>query len=295
MPFFEKIRQFQAAYPVEPGLESRMTKPQFPYFGDQVLEAAQAALLAGKNLLLMGEKATGKNVLAENLAYLFGRPLWNISFHVNIDAYSLLGSDSLRAGDVYFRPGPIAQCAQFGGFGVLDEINMARNEAVAVLHSILDHRRIIDLAGYQAIPLHPACRFIATMNDGYAGTRELNQALLSRFVVIDMPVIQKENLIKLLTYRFPSLKEEAKEPLADFFLDLHKKAQAGEISEDALDLRGLLDALSLVQEGLSLGRSLAMGISNKLRDALERQLVEDLIHSRLEESFRAEDLFSPLS
>ena len=35
---------------------------------------AIAALLKGENLLLAGPKATGKNVLAENLAYLFGRP-----------------------------------------------------------------------------------------------------------------------------------------------------------------------------------------------------------------------------
>ncbi len=32
------------------------------------------------------------------------------------------------------------------------------------------------------------------MNYGYAGTRELNEALVSRFVVLDMPVISQENL-----------------------------------------------------------------------------------------------------
>ena len=39
-------------------------------------------LLAGENILLSGTKATGKNVLAENLAFLFGRPLYNISFSI---------------------------------------------------------------------------------------------------------------------------------------------------------------------------------------------------------------------
>lgn len=50
-----------------------------------MMEKAICALLAQKNLLLCGPKATGKNVLAENLAYLFGRPYWNVSFHVNVD------------------------------------------------------------------------------------------------------------------------------------------------------------------------------------------------------------------
>ena len=33
---------------------------------------AMAAVLEQENLLLAGPKATGKNVLAENLAYIFG-------------------------------------------------------------------------------------------------------------------------------------------------------------------------------------------------------------------------------
>ena len=46
------------------------------------------------------------------------------------------------------------------------------------------------------------------MNYGYAGTRELNEALVSRFVVVDMPVISDENLQKLLRRSFPPLKRE---------------------------------------------------------------------------------------
>ena len=85
-----------------------------------------------------------------------------------------------------------------GGFGVLDEINMEKNESLAVLHATLDFRRIIDVPGYDRITLHPATRFIATMNYGYAGTRELNEALMSRFMVINMPLISQENLDKPL-------------------------------------------------------------------------------------------------
>ena len=44
---------------------------------------AIAGLLKGENLLLTGPKATGKNILAENLAYIFNRPAYNVSFHVN--------------------------------------------------------------------------------------------------------------------------------------------------------------------------------------------------------------------
>ena len=102
--------------------------PAFTYYGKQVWEQALAALLCGENLLLAGGKATGKNVLAENIAAAFGRPAWDISFHVNMDAASLIGMDTFADGQVVFRPGPVYRCAQCGGFGVLDEINMAKNE-----------------------------------------------------------------------------------------------------------------------------------------------------------------------
>ncbi|MBQ3772353.1 MAG: AAA family ATPase, partial [Bacteroidaceae bacterium] len=43
-----------------------------------------------------------------------------------------------RNGEVSFRKGPIYACAEAGGFGILDEINMAKNESLAVLHATLD-------------------------------------------------------------------------------------------------------------------------------------------------------------
>ena len=66
--------------------------PRFHYLGKDIMEKAICALLCEKNLLLAGPKATGKNVLAENLAWIFGRPCWNVSFHVNVDASYLIGT-----------------------------------------------------------------------------------------------------------------------------------------------------------------------------------------------------------
>ena len=62
------IRTYRAQYPTEPALQSRVPQPHYHYYGKEVWEAAIAALLCGENLLLAGSKATGKNVLAENLA-----------------------------------------------------------------------------------------------------------------------------------------------------------------------------------------------------------------------------------
>lgn len=286
----DKIQQFIDAHPLSESLESRIPNPRFQYHGDTVWQAATSAILSGKNILLVGDKSTGKNVLAENLAARFKRPLWNVSFHMSVDASSLIGDDSLNNGAVYFREGPITMASKVGGFAVLDEINMAKNEAMAVLHSALDYRRIIDIPGYDLIKIHPATRFIATMNYGYEGTRDLNEALLSRFVVIKMPTISEDDLKQLIAEAYPALKKTFIHDLSQFVADLKRKAKANEITSHATDIRGIFDALDLVEEGLELKEALNLTITNKIFDPYEEELVADLLKARFQDHLHRSDL-----
>ena len=287
----EAVQQYRTAHALPDALRPRIPSPAFTYYGKEVWEQALAALLCGENLLLAGGKATGKNVLAENLAAAFGRPAWDISFHVNMDAASLIGMDTFEGGQVKFRPGPVYRCAQSGGFGVLDEINMAKNEALAVLHAVLDFRRAIDVPGYDKIPLHPAARMIGTMNYGYAGTRELNEALVSRFLVIDMPPLTEETLFYLMQSKFPDLKPAAREALAGLYLDLQKKAKQAEITTRALDLRGLFGAIGTMRQGLSPYLAVQIGIVNKCFDLFEKEIVRDVVRTRIPEEWTPQDVF----
>ena len=284
-------RAFRDAHPAAEEDLGRVPDPEYFYYGRKTWELALAALLAGKNLLLAGPKATGKNVLAENLCALFGRPMWNVSFHVNADASYLVGTDTYNGQAVVFRPGPIWLCAEKGGFGILDEINMAKNEALAVLHAALDFRRSLDVPGYDRIDLREETRFIATMNYGYAGTRDLNEALTSRFAVLDMPLITEENLIKLISRRYPSISPKICEQLVRLYGELEKKAESAEISDAALDLRGLLDAVALMEQGLTSGDALDMCVVNKSFDAYERSLIRDVIAARFPSDLKRSDVF----
>ncbi len=287
----EEIRHFREGHPVPQSAAERVPQPRYLYYGRQIWESAAAALLCGEHLLLAGPKATGKNVLAENLAAVFGRPVWDVSMYVNVDAAALIGADTLQEGQVVFREGPVSKCARLGGFGVLDEVNMAKNEALAVLHATLDHRRIIDVPGYERIHLDEATRFIGTMNYGYAGTRELNEALVSRFVVLDMPIISDENLKKLLRRSFPTLKGQWAEQFAALFRDLRQKCDSGEISTKALDLRGLLSALHLMEKGICAGQALRLGVINKAFEPFEQQLAADTVWARIPENADRSQLF----
>ena len=119
----KEINLYRESYPVSKELLYRIPKPDNLYYGDEIWNQAVTALLCGENILLVGHKATGKNIFAENLAAAFGRPKWDISFHVNMDAASLIGMDTFRNGEVTFRPGPVYSAAKSGGFAILDEID----------------------------------------------------------------------------------------------------------------------------------------------------------------------------
>ena len=277
--------EFRQEYGVSEEAKHRRIKPALPFYGKETLEMAMAAVLEQENLLLAGPKATGKNVLAENLAYIFGRPVYNVSFHVNTNSGDLIGTDTFVDNQVKLRKGSIYQCAEEGGFGILDEINMAKNDAVSVLHATLDYRRSIDVPGYDKIDLHPAARFIGTMNYGYAGTKELNEALVSRFLVIDMPAQNEETLGFIFNRMFPDAKKEAVEQFIGVFLDLQQKSMNSEISTKPLDLRGLLAAMKIVRTGLSPWQAVRMGIVNKTFDVFEKEIVEDVVRTRIPQSW----------
>ena len=287
----KRVEEFRQAYPVKEEAAGRIVKPSIPFYGKEILEMAIAAILQGQNLLLTGPKATGKNILAENLAYIFNRPSYTVSFHVNTNSGDLIGTDTFEDNEVKLRKGSIYRCAEYGGFGILDEINMAKNDAVSVLHATLDYRRSIDVPGYDKIDLHPAARFIGTMNYGYAGTKELNEALVSRFLVIDMPAQTEETLQFIFREMFPDAREKAVEQFTGLFLDLQLKALNSEISTKALDLRGLLAAMKIIKVGLSPLLAVQMGIVNKTFDVFEKEIVEDVVLTRIPAEWTREDIY----
>ena len=287
----KQVERFRAEFPVPEEVAGRVVKPAIPFYGKDILEMSIAALLQGQNLLLTGPKATGKNILAENLAYIFNRPSYNMSFHVNTNSGDLIGTDTFEDNKVKLRKGSIYRCAEHGGFGILDEINMAKNDAVSVLHATLDYRRSIDVPGYDKIDLHPAARFIGTMNYGYAGTKELNEALVSRFLVIDMPAQTEETMDFIFREMFPQAKKEAVKQFIGVFLDLQLKALNSEISTKALDLRGLIAAMKIVDTGLSPRKAVQMGIVNKTFDVFEKEIVEDVVSTRIPDDWTREDVY----
>ena len=156
-------------------------------------------------------------------------------------------------------------------------------------HCLL-YTSVIDVPGYERITLADDTRFIATMNYNYAGTRELNEALASRFVVIRMPALTLEDLQRLLREQFPDLSSKYNKQFGLLFMDIQKKCESGELTSKAMDLRGLLDAISLMHKGIPVRDALDLGVTNKIFDSYEQALLLSLIHIYCEGSYQYRNL-----
>jgi len=292
-----EIKMFRAKYklsennPDDQVLKSRIPVPDTMYLGAKVLKMAIVAILEGKHIILEGEKSSGKNVLANTLAYIFERPIWTSSCHVQVDESKLVGSETFRNNEVSFREGHVVKAMKNGGFFIADEVNFSRPEAISVLYSATDFRGEVDISGYSKVIGHPAYRVIATMNYGYSGTRELNEAFADRFVVIHCGSMEEEELKGFIRSNFSDLNEYHLGIFAGVFMDLQKKAQNSEISTRSVSLRGIIDSIACMRRGLKPLWALEMGLANKAFDSYERAVVFDTIKSRIPESWTDEDVF----
>ena len=117
------------------------------------------------------------------------------------------------------------------------------------------------------------------------------KALVSRFMVINMPPLSMERLEQILRNIFPHIKADALEQFCGLFLDLQLKAKNGEISTKAVDMRGLIGALRLIHGGLTPMEAVEMGIINKSFDGFERELISDIVMTRIPDTWKSGDVF----
>ena len=106
-----------------------------------------------------------------------------------------------------------------------------------------------------------------------------------------MPAQTEESLKFIFRKMFPSVKKFALEQFTGVFLDLQLKAQNGEISTKPLDLRGLLAAVKIMETGLSPWKAVTMGVVNKTFDVFEKEIVEDVVKTRIPQDWTKEDVY----
>lgn len=215
-------------------------------------------------LMIIGETGIGKTTTLQAYSDKVGKVLHRISINGSIGTEEILGKFLLRSGSTEWVDGPLIAAMKSGDWIVFDELNAAAPEILFSLHGILDHEKRVTLQekSGEVIQAHPDFRFFATMNPpSYAGTRNLNAAFLSRFIVTEMTVLPLDLEVKLIMEK-SSLTDKSAAALVDLATKLRNLKLDREINYFC-STRDLIITANL-SKGVSKNIAFTCGILNKM-------------------------------
>jgi len=174
---------------------STLIPKNFTYFPREMLNKTtdvkllEQAMKRIDDILLIGPTGSGKTALIRYYCAIHNKPYHRVSLNGGATAEDLIGHYILKDHHTEWVDGVLTQACKNGWTIVLDEINSAPPEVLFILNSLLDDERILILSSKdgEIVTPHPDFRFVATCNpseQGYAGTNEMNEALLDRFETI---------------------------------------------------------------------------------------------------------------
>ncbi|MCL2146737.1 MAG: AAA family ATPase [Synergistaceae bacterium] len=180
-------------------------------------------------VLFHGPSGTGKTMSCKLVSQEIGLPVMDvINCTENLDEF-VLGKFIPEEDRIIFKESYVTKAIRHGGAVVFEEINFAKPQYLAFLNSLLDDNGFVRLDNGEVVRRHPNFRFFATMNLGYFGTKELNQALYNRFnVVIELAALADKAIINMLTVRIPECKDKT-DKILGVYHKLKKKIESEEL------------------------------------------------------------------
>lgn len=195
----------------------------------------------GKNIMMVGPAGCGKTQAAKALPTATGRPFFYFNLGATQDPRStLIGNTHFKDGATTFDESAFVKAIQTENAVILlDELSRAHPEAWNILMSVLDegqrYLRLDEDVNAPTIHVASGVSFIATANIGteYTSTRVLDRALMDRFEIIEVDILDHDKEASLLTKRFGSkVSKELINAVADIASTTRKewRAEEGKLS-----------------------------------------------------------------
>lgn len=177
--------------------------------------------------------------------------------------------------EVNFQPGVIPIAMETGSWVVVDEFNAGPPAVMAVLNSVLDNRKRIQVPGYGLVKAAEGFRLFATMNPNYEGTFTLNPATSSRFNHVTFKA--SETITPIILSRVPNANKDFLKVAEKCYKELRNGIEAGKNQEDSINVRGFIEAAKMNVLGRSVKKSLLTCVVNGIPDMDDRKAMKDFI------------------
>lgn len=261
-------------------------KPEFPYTGE-MLGRSLRHILMGKDLILVGDKGSGKDTLVSTISWIFSLPLYLQTGNADETKDSVVGENTIvqtdKGMEVEFKKTSFATAVEKGGLSHFAELNMLPGDVTSIFHSVLDDNRQL---GTQVgnIKRHEGHIFIGSINQGdqYSGVKQLNGALKDRCSILELPYTQEfksmiEHKTGLTDPHAIEFLEKIKEAI-DFLVTTEQQG------EESRTVRGYIDAAKYLNTyGVTFETKVEAVedfIVNKTSNFEEKMAIRDIIRQK---------------
>jgi len=255
------IEVHEAKTMTEPPKHTLLEKPDDFIISDLKWKYLTRCINKGKNLMFVGPTGTGKTQVVFKAAKQLGKKIFYFNLGSTQDVRSsLIGNTFFKDGTYFDESSFITAIKTPKSVILLDELSRANPEAWNILMPVLDVNirkiRLDEKEDSPEVSVAEGVSFIATANVGfeYTSARMLDRALVDRFNVIEMDVLNKDEEMKLLSIKYPNLDPKMNEALCDISdkIKLEFKRENAKLSS-VLSTRILIEAAEMVIDGFDLG------------------------------------------
>jgi len=219
----------------------------------------------GKNILMTGPAGTGKTLAAQTLVKALNKPYFYFNLGATQDPRgTLIGNTHFKkdSGTIFSESLFVKAIQTEGAIILLDELSRAHPEAWNILMTVLDpgqrYLRLDEHEDSVTIPVANNITFIATANIGneYTATRAMDRALVDRFVIVEMDVLNQIQERDLLMKLHPNLDSK----LAGSIAEIASMTRTEFNSDNpristAVSTRISVEMAGLVADGFTLGEA----------------------------------------